>query len=59
MENKKTQVATKKIQIAGKVVDAASDEEMLNALIETDILMAVTDFDGAILTDENGNIIMW
>ena len=37
----------------------ATDDEMLNALIETDMLMAVTDADGAILTDENGNIILW
>lgn len=38
---------------------AASDDEMLNALIESDMLMAVKDGDGAILTDEKGQIILW
>ena len=37
----------------------ATDEEMLDALIEADILKTVTDADGAILTDEKGNIILW
>lgn len=57
MEPKTNQV-TKKIQIVGNVVETATDEEMLDALIEADMLCAVT-VDGAILTDEEGNIIVW
>ena len=57
MEPKTNQV-TKKIQIVGEVVEPASDEEMLDALIEADMLSAVMS-DGAILTDKEGNIIIW
>ena len=46
-------------QLDSKYIPTPTDDEMLNALIEADMLMAVTDTDGAILTDENGNIIMW
>lgn len=34
------------------------DLEQLNMLIETDMLPAVHDINGAILTDENGKIIL-
>lgn len=37
----------------------ASDEDVLNALIEIDALSVVTDNDNAIFVDENNNILMW
>lgn len=46
-------------QLDPKYIPTPTDDEMLNALIEADMLMAVTDTEGAILTDEKGQIIMW
>jgi hypothetical protein len=43
----------------GSAEDIATDEEIMEMFIEQNILMAVTDSDGAILTDEQGNIILW
>ena len=37
----------------------ASDEEIIALFIQEDTLVAVADGDGAILTDENGNILLW
>ncbi len=37
----------------------ATDEDVLNALIEIDALSTITDNDGFIFTDENNNILMW
>ena len=37
----------------------ASDEEIIALLAEEDMIVAVTDGDGAILTDENNNILVW
>lgn len=39
-------------------IEIPTDEEMLTALIESDLLLSVTDENGAILTDENGNILI-
>ena len=36
----------------------ATDAEALNLLIEEDMLPAVRNADGAILTDQNGNIVL-
>lgn len=33
--------------------------DIIQLLIEADMLLAVTDGDGAILTDESGNILLW
>jgi hypothetical protein len=43
------------------VVDIATDEEIIEMLgaENIDMLPAVTDADGAMLTDENDNILMW
>ena len=38
--------------------DQLTDEELLQAMIDTDTLAAVHD-SGGILTDENGKIILW
>ena len=35
------------------------DDEIIDLLIETDMLSAVTDSDGFVLADENGNILLW
>lgn len=40
-------------------IEVVSDEEILMALIESDLIFAVVDADNSILTDENGNIIEW
>lgn len=37
----------------------AEDEEIIEMLIQEDMLPVVTDSDGAILADENGNILLW
>jgi hypothetical protein len=37
----------------------ATDEDVLNALIEIDALSTIADNDGFIFTDENNNILMW
>lgn len=43
---------------SGVEIETPTDDEILQALIDTDFLLAVTDSDGAILTDEDGNIIL-
>lgn len=42
----------------GGNVDAVSDEEVLGALAENDLMLAVGDTDG-VLCDENGTVIEW
>lgn len=44
---------------SGVTVSSPTDEEVLNALAENDLIMAVMDTDGGILADENGTIIEW
>lgn len=36
-----------------------SDSDILEALIAANMLHAVADGDGALLTDENGNVLLW
>ena len=36
----------------------ATDEDIIDSLLEIDMLRAVGDKDGAIITDENGNILL-
>ena len=43
---------------SGATIDYATDEEVLNALIESDLITAVGDNKG-VLTDENNNVIEW
>ena len=42
-----------------KNIAELTTDEAVELLIETDMLLAVMDNDGAILTDENNDIIMW
>lgn len=37
----------------------STDEEIIDVLVETDMLVAVSDGDGSILTDENCDILTW
>lgn len=39
--------------------DIATDDEIIDILIQEDMFMAVTDSDGSYLSDENGNILLW
>ncbi len=39
--------------------DIATDEEIFEMLIQEDMVMAVTDSEGAFLSDENDNILLW
>ena len=39
--------------------EIATDEEIIEMLMEEDMFPVVTDSDGAILADENGNILLW
>jgi hypothetical protein len=42
-----------------KFLPVATDDEILEMLMEQDMLLAVTDSDGSILSDENDNILLW
>lgn len=44
--------------IIAQLLDKMNDETQLQTLIETDMLPAVYDDDGTILTDENGRIVL-
>lgn len=44
--------------VVGGNASGGNVDEQLSALIDTDMLPAVHDVNGAILTDENGNIIL-
>jgi hypothetical protein len=37
----------------------ATDDEIIDMLIEEDMFAAVIDSDGAMLADENNNILLW
>ena len=37
----------------------ATDDEIIKMLIDTDMFPVVTDSDGSILADENGDILLW
>jgi hypothetical protein len=39
--------------------DIATDDEILEMLAQEDMLPVVADSDGALLSDENGNILLW
>lgn len=39
--------------------EIATDDDVINALIEADLLCCVADSDGSILTDESENILLW
>lgn len=39
--------------------NASKDDDIIDVLIQADMLPAVTDADGSILTDENNSIILW
>lgn len=40
-------------------LDIATDEEILEMFINSNVLYAVKDADGSILTDEQNNILLW
>ena len=40
-------------------VGTATDDEIIDMMLEEDMLPAVADADGAILADENGDILLW
>ena len=37
----------------------ATDDEIIEMLTQLDMLPTVSDSDGALLSDENGNILLW
>ena len=39
--------------------DIATDEEIVELLMQVDMLPAITDSDGSVLSDEDGNILSW
>ena len=39
--------------------EIATDEEIIDMMAQEDILPVVTDSDGSILTDENGDVLLW
>ena len=39
--------------------EIATDDEIISMLMELDMLPAITDSDGSMLSDENGNILLW
>lgn len=41
------------------VDNIATDDEIIEMLTQLDMLPSVADFDGALLSDENGNILLW
>lgn len=49
---------TEDVKIPRKYIEDPSEEEILQELIDADILPALTS-EGAILTDEQGNILLW
>lgn len=51
-------VTAKFNQLSEQKVDKMTDEETIEMLIEADLLPAVTTTSGAILTDNNGNVVL-
>lgn len=39
--------------------EIATDEEIIDMMAQEDLLPVVTDSDGSILSDENGNVLLW
>lgn len=39
--------------------EIATNDEIIDVLVQEDMIVAVADYDGDILCDENGNILMW
>ena len=37
----------------------AEDEEIIEMLVQEDMLPVVADADGSLLSDENGNVLLW
>ena len=48
-------------RLGGKIdkTEIATDDEVLDLLIEEDMVAAVADSDGVLLADENDNILLW
>lgn len=42
-----------------KFIVVSTDDEIIDMLIEEDVLMTVVDADGAILSDDDNNILLW
>jgi hypothetical protein len=47
------------LESSGGVQETATDDDVINALVEADLLCVVTDENDNILTDELGNILLW
>lgn len=45
--------------VESRVSQIATDEEILEMLKEEDVLPVVVDLDGSVLSDENGNVLLW
>lgn len=41
------------------IIDITTDDEIIEMLTQLDMLPSVADFDGALLSDENGDILLW
>lgn len=54
----KTIISALKVWVKEKT-KTASNDEIISTLISNDMLMAVKDSDGALLSDENGNVLLW
>ena len=49
-----------RLWVSGEVnLEIATDEEIIDLLVEEDMLVAVSDLDGNILADENENVLLW
>ena len=53
------QKAQARANIGANSLPIATDDEILEMIVEIDMLPAVADQDGALLSDENGNILLW
>lgn len=41
------------------IIDITTDDEIIEMLTQLDMLPSIADFDGALLSDENGDILLW
>jgi hypothetical protein len=41
------------------IIDITTDDEIIEMLTQLDMLPSIVDFDGALLSDENGDILLW
>lgn len=39
--------------------EIATDDEIVDMLVKEDMIIAIADFDGDVLSDENKNILTW